>query len=647
MRAALALAALAGSAASAAIFALVVPNEVQEPGTQPLEVQGLISPALCDNCHGNYDPGVEAVHTWKGSAMAHAGRDPLFWAAFAIAERDFDGAGDLCLRCHAPAGWIAGASTPTDGSALSPSAHGGGVECALCHRMVNPDGSEHIGVQNPPYLAFDPGPPVEGWYGSGMYVLPDSDDRYGPYAGVNSPHASHASLFHRDAALCGTCHDVSNPVTGDLAPGNGAQVPLPPGSFSGVPGTPLTSKAAFLNAPYAYGMMERTFSEHQASSWAAWRVRDYALLPDQLQHGIVTQIWQAAQAAGRQGDYEDGTERSFSCQSCHMRPVVGKGADRNNSPVRLDLPLHDLVGGNTWIGDAILHLDGLGRLKLGGGLSAADAAAIADGQLAARAMLRSAARLEVEGYELDVINLTGHKLPTGYPEGRRMWLNVRWFGMLGQPLREDGRYGNLAVQHRGQAMTVRSLLDPHGPHTRVWEAQPGITSEWAARLLALGTDPQLVLSYDRLTGQELLRLADLAAMPGGSSAATFHFVLNDTLTADNRIPPWGFAYDEARRRNCLPVPADQYGAPGSGGSYDFVDRIRLAPPRGAVRAEIRLMYQTTSWEYVQFLDLANPRTHPTLAQLGADLFEAWSQTGMSEPEEMATAEWRLPRVEAR
>jgi hypothetical protein len=29
------------------------------------------------------------------------------------------------------------------------------------------------------------------------------------------------SLFHRDRDFCGTCHDVSNPVVGDLASGHG------------------------------------------------------------------------------------------------------------------------------------------------------------------------------------------------------------------------------------------------------------------------------------------------------------------------------------------------------------------------------------------------------------------------------------------
>ena len=47
--------------------------------------------------------------------------------------------------------------------------------------------------------------------------------------------------------------------TGDLAPGNGAQLPLQ-GGFSGLPGGPVDGKAAFNHAPYAYGVGERTYS---------------------------------------------------------------------------------------------------------------------------------------------------------------------------------------------------------------------------------------------------------------------------------------------------------------------------------------------------------------------------------------------------
>jgi hypothetical protein len=96
-----------------------VPTNIQQPGTQPGEVSNLESPDKCDNCHGGYNTSTEPAFNWRGSMMANAGRDPIFWATVAVAEQDFDGAGDLCIRCHSTAGWLAGRSTPTDGSGLA------------------------------------------------------------------------------------------------------------------------------------------------------------------------------------------------------------------------------------------------------------------------------------------------------------------------------------------------------------------------------------------------------------------------------------------------------------------------------------------------------------------------------------------------
>ena len=74
---------------------------------------------------------------------------------------------------------------------------------------------------------------------------------------------------------------------------------------------------------------------------------------------------------------------------------------------------------------------------------------------------------------------------------------------------------------------------------------------------------------------------------------------------DNRIPPYGFRYDDARARNALPVPADQYGNPGPGGVYEHTDVFIPNPPQGADYATVELKYQPTSWEYIQFLYLGN------------------------------------------
>jgi hypothetical protein len=148
----------------------VVPTDVQQPGTQPGEVPALQPASDCFSCHANYDQAVEPGRNWEGSMMAHASRDPLFWAATAVAEQDFPGSADLCLRCHVPRGWADGRSTPTDGSALL-DADADGVSCDVCHRLTNPDESEWYGTQYAPFVANDGGSPATGWYGGGMYAL--------------------------------------------------------------------------------------------------------------------------------------------------------------------------------------------------------------------------------------------------------------------------------------------------------------------------------------------------------------------------------------------------------------------------------------------------------------------------------------------
>lgn len=612
-------------------------TDIQQPGTQPNQAMLLGAVSACDGCHGYYNQAVEPAENWMGSMMAHSARDPLFFAGLAIAEGSVPGAGDFCIRCHAPRGWLDGNASPSDGSALDPVNDKNGIECGICHSLVNPNTQEHPGVQIAPYVANDGGTPPEGFYGSGMYVVSGTQTRYGPYdQGVTAGHAWAKSLYHRSPELCGTCHDVSNPLVGDLAPGNGAQVPLPVGSFSGVPNSPVTTKAAFLNAPHTYGIVERTYSEHKSSALATTPVSSYASLPADLQRGAIQRAHQQSLLAGQNGDYEDGTTRYFSCQTCHMEPVVGEGVAFNIGPVRYDLPLHDLTGANTWVPDLMRWLDGQNRLVFGGGLNQTQSQALDRGILRARASLQRAGALDVTGNNLRVTNLTGHKLITGYPEGRRMWLRTVWKDEAGNVLRDDGEYGAFTATVGGNTYTAHSILDPNA---RVYQAKFGITQDWAFQLLTLGVDPNLPLAFDRVTGAVAMTLIQLASQPPGTQMETFHFVLNNKLIADNRIPPYGFSYDEARTRNALPVPATQYGNPGPAGTYDHFDDVTLAPPAGATRAEIELLYQTASWEYIQFLKLANPGTSQFLAGAGDAVFDGYFATGESTPERMAFARW--------
>jgi hypothetical protein len=264
------------------------------------------------------------------------------------------------------------------------------------------------------------------------------------------------------------------------------------------------------------------------------------------------------------------------------------------------------------------------------------------GKTRAQQQLQLAASLSVSGNTLKVTNLTGHKLISGYPEGRRMWLNVKWYNSDDVLLREDGKYGLLNVSTPGAPSQVKTILNLSDPDTKIYEAHYAMTQEWANQLVSLGYSPTLPLSYDRLTGAADYTLGQLAAQAPGTYHETFHFVLNNHVSKDNRIPPYGMTYDDARVRNALPVPAAQYGSPAPGGTYNYWDAISLSPPAGAAYATIDLLYQSTSWEYIQFLYLANNKTNAFLANEGVNLLNAWLNTGMSEPVVMASATWGTP-----
>ncbi|MCZ6815661.1 MAG: multiheme c-type cytochrome, partial [Planctomycetota bacterium] len=158
-------------------------------GTQPGGLTNLIQPSgNCRNCH---DTSPSIYMGWVGSLMGQAARDPLTYACLDIAEADAPGIGDTCLRCHAPKAWLEGRSTPTDGSALTV-ADRDGVNCHVCHRMVDP--FSYPGAPSPdpailaalgadaPIQSMDLGiPSMPGDGGNAGYVIDPLDQRRGPF----------------------------------------------------------------------------------------------------------------------------------------------------------------------------------------------------------------------------------------------------------------------------------------------------------------------------------------------------------------------------------------------------------------------------------------------------------------------------------
>ncbi len=544
-------------AGAASASAQPVPTTLQDfflNGTQP---ETLTDPLLastddCIACHSGYNENLAPYELWQTSAMAQAMRDPIFHAALAIAEQDAAFVGDLCLRCHSPIGWLEGRSIPTDGSGLREGDYDG-VSCHVCHRMVDP---VFDAAENPPddvpilnALLIDPNNDIPLDAHSGQYVIDPLDRRRGPFDMVPffGMHEWRRSPYHQESAMCGTCHDVSNPAFERV----GAPIPAPTDTYAlSVDDAPNPSQDKYDQFP-----VERTFSE--------WSQSDFALAPIEM--------------GGRFGGNKTAVA---TCQDCHMPDASGVACSIPSQAIdRDDMPLHQFLGGATWIFDAILNLDVTQELWGPGELSALLPNQVAAAQARNIAFLQAASDMELtitgETLTVRIINQTGHKLPTGYPEGRRIWVNVRFYDGSGLLLGEHGAYDDATA-----TLTTED--------TKVYETKIGVD-------------------------------ATVSAATGVPIGPSFHFALNNVRYKDNRIPPRGFT--NAGFASVQADPVDYSYADGQ-----YWDDTDFAMPCDVMSAEVTLYYQTSAKEYIEFL-----RDENTTNTAGDVLHAQWVATGMSAP----------------
>lgn len=539
-----------GSDESDATFTIVgtpagyVPTTLRDldmPGTQPLEGAILSDvSATCITCHGNYNTDVEPWYHWAGSMMGNAARDPVFYALVTIAEQDAPSAGDLCLRCHTPGGWQEGRSVDTSGGLLTVKDRQS-VQCDFCHRLVDPIYQPGVSPTED-QAVLDALAALPPSHSNGMFVNDPVPLRRGPFADAIASHAFLESPFHRESDVCGTCHDVSNPVfVAGASPGD-----YVPDTFdSEHPDFDLRNMFP----------VERTFSE--------WSVSEYA----------TTGVF-APQFAGSKPDGIVST-----CQDCHQRDTTGKGCNQLGAPSRSDLPLHDFTGGNYFVPDIIPDFYP----------GEADPLALNSAKLRAITMLQLAATLELTptqsnghpAVEVRLINETGHKLPSGYPEGRRIWINVVAYDGAAEKVYESGAYdpstGVLA----------------HDEDLKVYETHPGLSPGLASAL-------------------------------GLTAGKSFHFVLNDTIYGDNRIPPRGFTNAAFETIQSPPV-----AYPYADGQYWDITTYEL--PSTSELVEVFVYYQSTSKEFIEFL-----RDENVTNTLGQDVYDAWVAQGRAAPVPMVS-----------
>jgi hypothetical protein len=531
-----------------------IPTSEQDfyhPGSQP-DPTGydsiVVSRFNCINCHkfdndNNPDEVVPPYNNWLTSMMAQASRDPIFRAGMSIANQDLNDSGTMCMRCHMPAGFLQGRAMPADGSALIEDDFDG-VSCDICHRVVDSGFSTANPIEDVDILAdlANTGD-LPTQHGNGSFIVDPVATRRGPLDDVITNMHGVPILYsphHEEANFCAPCHDVSNPTLSVQSDG----------SYM------LNAMGAAHPSGNIHEMMpeQRTFSEWLNSDFAT---EDGVAFPD-----------------GRFTDNNGGSTIG-SCQDCHMPAHDGAVCVFWEMPdvgPRLNVPEHSFVGSNSWVLGAVRNLFD----DFETGLSEES---IALNHLRTEVLMQKASDMDLTrvGDQLNVriTNWSGHNLPTGYPEGRRMWLNVKFLDDGGMTILEHGAYD-------------WATADLTTGDTKVYEILVGLTSK-------------------------------MAKATGLNAGESFHLVLNNVVLSDNRIPPKGFT--NAAFEAVLAQPVNYTYEDGQ-----HWDDTLYEIPENAVQAVVTLYHQTTTKKYIEFLRDAN-----VTDDKGQIAYDQWVLGGKSAP----------------
>ena len=508
------------------------------PGTQvgDLNPTVLYDSSDCRTCHGDFDPLHEPARNWRGSLMAQAGRDPLFFAQLSTANQDVANVGYYCLRCHVPMSIVTGHANDATGLTLD-ALDEDGISCHFCHSLVDPVYAPGHPHEDLAILQGLVDPPT--FVGNAMFVLDPLGRRRGPLLQPGAPHEALYSDYHKKAELCGACHDVGNVATTRQA--NGSYV------YNAV------NQRSPSSDPWTQFPLERTYTEWKLSAFNS-------------PAGVDLQ--------GRFGGENASTVST--CQDCHMPAQTARVC--YFGPERSDMKLHQFAGAAASILD-LIAVQETGNPEV-------DPEDLAHGRRAAISMLRRAASVGVRqsngAVRVRVVNETGHKLPTGHIEGRRVWLGVRFYDVQGALLREYGSYD-----------AANAVLDERS--TRIYEMHVGLSPA-------------------------------AAAITGYPAGPTGHMSLADTIVKDNRIPPRGFT-NAAFEAGGAPVVEHVYA------DGQYWDDAWFTVPPGAARVEVDVNYQNMPRHYVEEL-----RDNNHTDGRGQQLFDLWNSNGKDRPIRMARAE---------
>jgi len=504
-------------------------------------------------------------------------------------------AADVCLRCHFTVDWLEGRSEPPTGpnthspylkgqfwgakfreypgwpgdptllegvpadkyytSIQPPDSEAGmeGIQCMYCHRQI--DNFKRPSLYN--------GTTIPN--GIGGYFVMQQD----PY--FSNSLIRPTSNFQRDPFLCGTCHDVTNPIIKEQ-------------------NTTLTNNA---NNKYTYNqkMTSKTDYKHP------------------IERTFTEWYWSSHGPGGGAG--------GGHCERCHL-PMVFQGAQ-----TWMIEGLDELWGAvdRKWGEDPYWYASinpNITPYRTDAYFAAAQRSRdlLASTSNAAKVSIEQASKSgSTATVKVRITNEAGHKLPTGFAEGRQMWINLVAEDSRGNPVFESG-YQKAFLDSHGE--TIQGLAR----YEQMVYGQPVSLTEpikvYEHVSLAKNYDPFTLPNMngcanwnilDYTTGDPETGVEFQADCQVSHLDKEFHFVLLNYVEKDNRIPPRGWvpkAYEADGAfvvTNAMPDYGLYKDSSGSPINYsDTTYSFDVSRAYGDVSVEVKVMYQTFNEHFMEFLE---------------------------------------------
>ena len=487
----------------------------------------------CMACHNNLvTPGGDDVSigvTWRSTMMANSARDP-YWQA-GVRRETID---------H-----------PTHSAAIQD-------ECAGCHmpmatRIARESGGRGEVFAHLPFGARQASPPS-----------------LSASARQARPSATQAELrrLAADGVSCSVCHQISKEHLGTRESFNGEFV-IEPTPDSGVrpifgPYRVDTGRKTIMRSVTGFAQEEAPHIKQSELCATCHTLITTAFGPNGQVVGSLPE-----QMNYQEWRHSDFLREERSCQSCHMPTVAGPiRAASVLGDTRDTLARHVFVGGNAYM----VRL--LNRYRHELGVMALPSELEATANATVRQLQRDTAELTLSrptvtagtiAFDVDIRNLTGHKLPTGYPS-RRLWLHVTVKNERGEGVFESGAFSTTGSIAGNDNDTDVRRFEPH---------------------------------YDEISAPDQVQIYE-SILGDVSGGVTTGLLSATQYLKDNRLLPRGFD------KTTAPAEIGVYGQAKA--DVDFVgggDHVHYRIPAsasGPLTFEVELRYQTIAYRWAQNLE---------------------------------------------